>query len=59
MNESQKFAVMTCEPFEVNGMDDIGSCCLEATLMCLVFNDMFFVFCNLAQLVDFIRLDGG
>ena len=59
MCKCQKFTAKSNGPFGVNGMDDLGLHCSEATLVCIVFNDKLFVFCNLVQPVNFNGSDCG
>lgn len=49
----------TSKPFRVDDVVDFGSCGLETTLVCFIFNNKLFVFCNLTQPVNFIGSDYG
>lgn len=44
----------TGKPFGVEGWDDLVSHDLKATLSCIIFSDMLFVFCNLVQSVNYL-----
>ncbi len=56
---NQKFALKTNERFGVNGMDNLQTHWLKATLVCFIFNNKLFVFCNLAQSINFIGTDSS
>lgn len=59
MHETKEFAVQACKPLEVDVLNDLGSCCLRAVLVCLVFvfSDELFVLYNLLQTINFIGTD--
>lgn len=40
-------------------MDNLGLHGLNATLVCFIFDDTLFVFCNLVQTVDFVGADSS
>ena len=48
VSETQVFAAKACKPFGINGLNDFCSGSLDASLVCVVLNDEFFVLCNLA-----------
>ncbi len=48
MSETQSFPAKACEPFGIDGLDDLHTGGLEAFLVGFVLNDELFVFRKLA-----------
>ena len=59
MSETQVFTVMACEPFGIDGMNDLHMGSLEASLVGFVLDDELFVFQELAQMVHLVCADSG